>query len=208
MSFKPKLHILWVFKVLKIFHCQILTQHTRFDRNQYWDTKILKKYLRVLTIGCQYIEGLRVCWTHLYTYARHSGEGMGVEGAPQYAILYAIYVCYTRVMSKNCCSPADSNSCQKVPSQARYHWATPRGILIFISRAVFVVLIAHSIALSLPTYSIYCTEYTRISFLRIIHYTSPSFFRYACTYAISLWGESFIFLTTDTAFKLDRRSYL
>ena len=25
------------------------------------------------------------------------------------------------VVSKNCCSTVDSNSCQRVPSQARYH---------------------------------------------------------------------------------------
>ena len=42
------------------------------------------------------------------------------------------------VASINCCSPADSNSSQKVPCQARYHWAAPRGILISICRAVFM----------------------------------------------------------------------
>ena len=44
----------------------------------------------------------------------------------------------TCVEIKNCCSTVDSNSCQRVPSQARYHWAAQRGILISISRAVFM----------------------------------------------------------------------
>ena len=39
---------------------------------------------------------------------------------------------------KNCCYPVDSNPCQRVPSQARYHRAAPRGILISTCCAVFM----------------------------------------------------------------------
>ena len=61
----------------------------------------------------------------------------------------------------------DSNSFQRVPSQARYHWAAPRGILISnidsgilisICCVVFMSPFAHAIALSLQ-YHWYGTKF-------------------------------------------------
>ena len=71
-------------------------------------------------------------------------------GGPPYIAEIAVDLqVYRAVVSKNCCSSADSNSCQSSESGALSLSSAARHIDFHLLRRIYVVLVAHSIALSL-----------------------------------------------------------